>query len=321
MAVSAWFLLRRRHVEFAKRSMTVAASFGLASALSVVVLGDESGYTASVNQKMKIAAIEAMWNTEPAPASFTIFGFPDLADHVTRYEIKVPWVLGLIATRSVDTPVPGINQLVGEAHDRIKDGMIAYRALLAIRQNPHDATPRQVLDAHVSNLGYALLLKRYRPDIENASEDQMEQAASSTIPSVPVLFWSFRIMVALGFWFIALFAVAFWYSAKLQLDRHGWFLKAALFSLPLPWIAAELGWIVAEYGRQPWVIVGVLPTALGVSSTTMGDVTFSLLGFALFYSALLVADLYLLIKYIRLGPDHEPRSPASAGDAATGIHP
>src|SRR5580700_11854826 len=96
LAVSAYFLLRGRHVEFAKRSMTVAASFGLAAALSVVVLGDESGYTAGVNQKMKIAAIEAMWNTEPAPASFTLFGLPDLASHTTRYEVKIPWVLGLI---------------------------------------------------------------------------------------------------------------------------------------------------------------------------------------------------------------------------------
>src|ERR1019366_5999288 len=101
-AISAWYLLKGRHVAIAKRSMTVAASFGLASALSVVVLGDESGYTAGVNQKMKLAAIEAMWNTEPAPASFTLFGLPDLNSHTTRYEVKIPWVMGLIATRSAD---------------------------------------------------------------------------------------------------------------------------------------------------------------------------------------------------------------------------
>jgi len=312
MAVSAYFLLRGRHVEFAKRSMTVAASFGLASALSVVVLGDESGYTAGVNQKMKIAAIEAMWNTEPAPASFTIFGLPDLANHVTHLEVKVPWVLGLIATRSIDTPVPGINDLVGVAQGHIKDGLIAYRTLLAIRIDPHNADLRQLLDAHVGNMGYALLLKRYRPDIENSTEGQIAQAAATTIPDVPVLFWSFRFMVAIGIWFIALFAVAFWYSARLELNRHKWFLKAALFSLPLPWIAAELGWIVAEYGRQPWVIEGVLPTALGVSSTAAGNVAFSLAGFAVFYSALLVADLYLLIKYIRLGPEDISQIPPGA---------
>jgi cytochrome d ubiquinol oxidase subunit I len=118
-----------------------------------------------------------------------------------------------------------------------------------------------------------------------------------------VLYWSFRFMVGIGFFFIALFAVAFWLSARRRLDKHPMFLRACFWSLPLPWIAAELGWIVAEYGRQPWVIEGVLPTALGVSSTSAGNVLFSLGGFVIFYSALLVADLYLLAKYIRLGPD------------------
>ena len=176
--------------------MTVAASFGLASALSVVVLGDKSGYTAGVNQKMKIASIEAMWNTEPAPASFTVFGLPDLATHTTRYEIKVPWMLGLIATRSVDTPVPGINQLVGLAHDRIKDGLVAYDTLVRrSRKNRHDTTLRSILDAHVANLGYALLLKQIRPDIENATEADIQAAAGTPFPtcrccSGPSALWS-----------------------------------------------------------------------------------------------------------------------------------
>ena len=118
--------------------MTVAASFGLASALSVVVLGDESGYTAGENQKMKIAAIEAMWDTEPAPAAFTVFGIPDMAEHTTHYAIKIPWVLGLIATRSIDTVIPGINELVADNAKRIKSGMIAYGALAKIRTDPAD---------------------------------------------------------------------------------------------------------------------------------------------------------------------------------------
>ena len=303
LAISAWYLLKGRHVAFAKRSMTVALSFGLASALSVVVLGDESGYTAGENQKMKIAAIEAMWHTEPAPASFTVFGLPNLKNHTTEFEVKVPWVLGLIATRSIDKPVPGIGELVGEASTRIHDGLIAYRALGAIKQNPKNLAARQTLEAHVSNLGYALLLKKIRPDIENATEAQIQVAANSTIPNVPVLFWSFRIMVGLGFFFIGLFAAGFWLSARQRLDRYRVFLWIAFLSLPLPWIAAELGWIVAEYGRQPWVIVGVMPTALGVSSVSTDAVTFSLLGFFLFYSVLLVVDFFLLQKYIRLGPE------------------
>jgi cytochrome d ubiquinol oxidase subunit I len=295
--------------------MTVAASFGLASALSVVVLGDESGYTAGLNQKMKIAAVEAMWQTEPAPASFTVFGLPDLATHTTKYDVKVPWMLGLIATRSIDTPVLGIHELVGEAHQNIRDGLLAYADLLAIKKKPHDPALRRDLDSHVANLGYALLLKRFRPDIQNATPDQINAAANSTIPNVPVLFWSFRIMVGLGFWFIVLFATAFWLSAKRGFDRHRWFLRAAFFTLPLPWIAAELGWVVAEYGRQPWVIEGVLPTALGVSSTDAGNVLFSLLGFVLFYSVLLVVDFYLLTKYIRLGPEEALSPPPRVAEA------
>ncbi len=316
LAISAWYLLRGRHVAFARRSMTVAASFGLAAALSVVVLGDESGYTAGENQKMKIAAIEAMWETEPAPASFTVFGLPDLASHTTKYEVKVPWVLGLIATRSADKEVPGIHQLVDIAHTRIKDGLIAYTALQQIKADPKNAGLRTTLDAHVDNLGYALLLKRIRPDIENATEDEIAAAANSTIPDVPVLFWSFRFMVAFGFWFILLFATAFWLSAKRQLDRYPLFLRAALFTLPLPWIAAELGWIVAEYGRQPWVIEGVLPTRLGVSATDPGNVLFSLVGFGVFYTLLLVVDLYLLAKYIRLGPDEALSPPPAMAEVA-----
>jgi cytochrome d ubiquinol oxidase subunit I len=306
LAISAWYVLRGRHIEFARRSLTVAASFGLASALSVVVLGDESGYTAGQNQKMKIAAIEAMWQTEPAPASFTVFGLPDLKNHRTAFEVKVPWMLGLIATRSADTPVPGISELVGQAEKNIADGLIAYRALPKVRAHPADPALRAELDAHVANLGYALLLKTIRPDIENATEDDIRRAAAGTIPDVPVLFWSFRLMVGLGFWFIALFAVCFWLSARLTLHKTPLVLRAALYSLPLPWIAAELGWIVAEYGRQPWVIVGVLPTALGVSSIPAANVGFSLTGFALFYTGLLIADFYLLAKTIRQGPQQRP---------------
>ena len=303
LSISALYLLRGKHKELAKRSMTVAAAFGLAASLSVVVLGDESGYTAGQNQKMKIAAVEAMWNTEPAPASFTVFGIPDLKTHTTHFEIKVPYVLGLIATRSADTEVPGINNLVELAKIRIKDGMIAYDALAKLKKDRSNKDLRATLDAHVHNLGYALLLKRFRGDVQNATPAEIDAAAASTVPNVPVLFWSFRFMVGLGFYFIALFALAFYLSAKRRLDANRTFLRFCFYTLPLPWLAAELGWIVAEYGRQPWIIEGVLPTALGVSGTVAGNVLFSLLGFAVFYSSLLIADIYLLVKYIKLGPD------------------
>jgi cytochrome d ubiquinol oxidase subunit I len=290
-------------VELAKRSMTVAASFGLASALSVVVLGDESGYSAGENQKMKLAAIEAMWETESAPAAFTIFGLPDQERRHTSYEVKVPWMLGLIATRSIDTQMPGINELVARAQVRIRSGLLAYDGLQAFKQDRTDGAARAKLERHADDLGYALLLKKVRPDILASSDADIERAAWSTVPPVSPLFWSFRIMVALGFGFIALFGVAFWLACQRQLDRYRAFLWVALASLPLPWIAGELGWFVAEVGRQPWVIEGVLPTFLAVSSISAANVWVTLVGFVAFYSVLLVVDLYLMAKTIKAGPD------------------
>jgi cytochrome d ubiquinol oxidase subunit I len=309
LSVSAWYLLRGRHRAFARRSLTVAASFGLASALSVVVLGDESGYTAGADQKMKIASIEAMWETEPPPASFTVFGIPDRAKETTRYAIRVPWLLGLIATRSLDQPVAGIKELVTDAERRIRNGLVGYRLVEALRADPK-AKLAPGSEKYLHDLGYALLLKRITPDLDHATDAQIHEAALSTVPDVLVLFWSFRIMVGCGFYFILLFALAFYLSARRRLEQR-WFLRAALWSLPLPWLAAELGWIVSEYGRQPWAVDGVLPTFLGASNVPAGNVWFSLAGFVLFYTVLAVIDVYLLVKTIRQGPE-----PAPAGRAA-----
>ncbi len=303
LSISAFYLLRNRHVEIAKRSIAVAASFGLAAALSVVVLGDESGYTASENQKMKLAAMEAMWETEPAPAGFTVFGIPNMDDHTTHAEVKVPWVLGLIATRSLTDQIPGINQLVEESKAKIASGLEAYKALQKLKANKDDPVAQKIFAGNQANLGYGLLLKKFVADMTNVTQADIEKAAKATIPNVPVLFWSFRIMVGLGFYFILLFAWAFYRSTKRDVEKHRGFLRIAFISLPLPWIAIEFGWIVAEYGRQPWAIEGVLPTFLGVSSTSAGQVMFSLAGFVLFYTVLLIVDLYLMRKYIKIGPE------------------
>jgi cytochrome bd ubiquinol oxidase subunit I len=303
LAVSAWYLLHGRNREIAKRSLAVAASFGLACSLSVVVLGDESGYLASENQKMKVAAIEAEWHTEPPPAAFTLFGLPDVPARTTHAAVHVPWLLGLIATRSLDEPVAGIDELVQRARARIVSGIAAHAALVALRADPADPEARARFEAHRADLGYALLLLRYVPDPAAATPQQIDAAAWSTVPDVPVLFWCFRVMVALGLFFVALFATAFYLSARHRFEQSPRFLRVALWSLPLPWIAAELGWIVAEYGRQPWAIDGVLPTFLGASLQPPGNVLASLVGFIVFYSALAAVELYLMVRTIRRGPD------------------
>ena len=303
LAISAYFLLRDRNIELAKRSMTVAVSFGLASALAVVVLGDESGYLANSMQKMKIAAIEGMWQTEPAPAPFTLFGIPDQENHVTRYKIQIPYLIGIIATRSFDQRLLGINDLVAINKTRIKTGMKAYAALSALQKNPDDPAQQALLQRYANTLGYALLLKQFTDNPAKATAVQIDQAAWSTVPGHLIyLFWTFRAMVACGFFFILLFAVGFYLSMVRKLDKP-WFLYIALWSLPLPWIAAESGWFVAEHGRQPWVVEGILPTFLGSSSLMNHDLIISLTGFILFYTVLAVIEIYLMIKYIRLGPD------------------
>jgi cytochrome bd ubiquinol oxidase subunit I len=242
-----------------------------------------------------------MWRTEPAPAAITLFGIPDIAARTTRYAIDVPWVLGLIATRSFDTPVEGIDDLVAEGQKHIRDGLKAYRALLALRQNPNDDAAKATLANGTGDLGYALLLRRHTDNILDATPAQVNDAADDLIPDVPVLFWAFRFMAGLGFYFIALFAGAFYLTSVRRLEKP-WFLRIALWSLPLPWIAAELGWVVAEYGRQPWVVEGILPTFLGASSVPVTTVVASLAGFVLFYSALAITDVALMLRAIRRGP-------------------
>ncbi|ANL44498.1 cytochrome ubiquinol oxidase subunit I [Rhizobium phaseoli] len=314
LGVSAWYVLKGRHIELAKRSMTVAASFGLASALSVVVLGDESGYLATENQKMKLAAIEGMWKTEPAPAAFTAFGFPDQEARETHFAVHIPWVMGLIGTRSLTTEIPGIDKLEQQAETRIRDGIKAYDALMQIRTAPaQDQVAQEVRSSFEDlghDLGYALLLKRYVDDPRQATDAQIAQAARDTIPHVPTLFWSFRIMVGLGMFFILLTATFFWLSARRHLDTYPLLLRIAVLAIPLPWVAIELGWVVAEFGRQPWVIEGVLPTAAAVSSLGASTVLLTIIGFGALYSVLIVIEMSLMIKAIRQGPepDDEPES-------------
>lgn len=303
LSISAYYLLKNKYVDFAKRSMVVAASFGLASALSVVVLGDESGYTLTEHQKMKIAAMEAMWETAPAPAGLTVFGIPDQKAGKTHFEVKIPYLLGIITTRSFDQKVPGINDLVKNTEHNIKEGIKAYKYLQQVRENSSNTNAIKNFDNYSKYLGYALLIKKYRNDVEHATNEEIKKAALDTVPNIAPLFWSFRIMVGLGIFFIVLFTYAFWLSTKRQFQKHPWFLKISLFSLPLPWVAAELGWFVAEHGRQPWTIEGILPTFLSASDISAQNVWISLIGFILFYSVLLVIDIFLMHKYVKLGPD------------------
>ncbi|MCD9028479.1 cytochrome ubiquinol oxidase subunit I [Luteimonas sp. BDR2-5] len=324
MSISALYLLRGKHKDIARRSIAVAASFGLASALSVVVLGDESGYAATEHQKMKLAAIEGMWHTEQAPAPFTVFGLPDQAEQRNRFEVKIPWLMGVIATRSLHTEIPGILDLVERAEHRIRGGQLAYAALELLREDRDNVEARDVFERHWQDLGHGLLLKRYRDDITEATEEEISMAALDTVPRVAPLFWTFRVMAGIGFYLIAFFIVAFWLVTTGRLEQKRWFLWAALWSLPLPWIASECGWFVAEYGRQPWVVEGVLPTFYAASGLALRDILISLAGFVAIYTGLAIVEVKLMINAIRKGPDklappEHDETPAAIDDVAPDI--
>ncbi len=320
LGISALYLLQGRWTGVARRSMVVAAAFGLASALSVVVLGDESGYALTDNQKMKLAAIEAAWHTQPAPAGITVFGLPDFETRTTSYAVEVPWVLGLIATRSLDKQVTGMSELVLLAQERIESGVRAYAAVETLKADPQNAAAREAFARDGRDLGYGLLLKGIVDDPRRATPQQIQQAAWDTVPNVPLMFWSFRTMAGLGFCFIGLFATAFLLCSLRRFDQR-WFLRLAVVAIPLPWIATELGWVLSEVGRQPWAIEGVLPTGLASSTLSRAQLWTTIIGFTLVYGTLALIEIGLIVRTVRRGPFAGHDDPAPDLGALPAIPP
>ncbi|MDO5696332.1 MAG: cytochrome ubiquinol oxidase subunit I, partial [Eubacteriales bacterium] len=218
------------------------------------------------------------------------------------WAIKIPWVMGLLATRSIHEEIPGIKEIVAENAGRITSGKQAVIALERLRQDRDDAAARALFEEHQEDLGFGLLLKKHTENVADADEETILAAARDTVPKVAPMFWAFRIMVAAGFTMLLVFSLAMYASVKGNFSEKRWLLRLALWSLPLPWIACELGWFVAEYGRQPWTIFGVLPTHLSVSTLSIGDLYGSLAGFVGFYTLLLVVEMYLMIRFSRQGP-------------------
>ncbi|EJL3953326.1 cytochrome ubiquinol oxidase subunit I [Vibrio cholerae] len=302
LGISAYYLLKGRDVAFARRSFAIAASFGMASVLSVIVLGDESGYELGEVQRVKLAAIESEWHTEPAPAAFTLFGIPNQEEMRTDYAIKIPFALGIIATRSLDEQVVGLRDLRDEHVERIRTGIYAYDLLERLRAGEKTPENMAAFDEVKHDLGYGLLLKRYTDKVTDATEEQIQAAADDSIPTVWPLFWSFRIMVACGFIMLVVFSAAFIQTCRQKIEQKKWVLKAALFSIPLPWIAVETGWFVAEYGRQPWAVGEILPVNVAASALSAGEIITSMLAILALYTIFLIAEVYLMVKFARKGP-------------------
>lgn len=302
LGISSFFLLKKRDIGFAKRSFAIAACFGLASVLSVILLGDESGRELGEVQRVKLAAIEAEWDTQKAPASFNIISIPNQEKMENNYSIEIPYMLGIIATRSLDTQITGIKDLVIENELRVRNGITAYKMLEKLRSGDKDPAIRHTFDSTKKDLGFGILLHTQVKDINNATEQEIKAAALSTIPDVAPLYYSFRLMVACGFLMLLIIGLGVWTVAHNQIGEKPWLLRMTLYGIPLPWIAVEAGWFVAEYGRQPWAIADILPVAAATSSLTTGDIWFSIIMICGLYTLFLIIEMFLMFKYARLGP-------------------
>lgn len=306
LGISSYYLLKNRDVGFAKRSFAVAAVFGCVMSVNLIVMGDDAGHEMTTVQPTKLAAIEAEWETHPAPAAFNLIAFPSQSKEENLFAIQIPYIMGIITTRSTDTQVKGLKEIMAENEVKIRNGLLAYQSLEKIKAGDTSQEVQQTFDKYKADLGYGYLAQRFTDKdnvkLSDANDVHIQAAVKDSIPNVASLFWAFRIMVGLGFLMLLGFVIALWLTAKNKIGEKRWLHRFFLWSIPFPWIAVECGWFVAEYGRQPWAIQDVLPTSVAHSSLSAGEVLFTLLLICGLYTLFLVAEMFLMFKYARLGP-------------------
>lgn len=304
VAISCWYLLKKRHIQFAKRSIAVACVFGLFSSLFVAYTGDEHAFITARTQPMKLAAMEALWDGQ-SPAGLVAAGLvntdkkPGDEQDPFAFRIEIPGMLSLLAKRDIAGFVPGINDLafgnekeaiVGVA-DKIRRGRVAVASLgdyKAARKTGDTAAAESSLRLFNQNqnyLGYGYL-------------ESIDQA----VPPVALTFYAFRVMVGLGTFFILLFLVFLFLSVKDKLEAQPLLLKLGVLSLFLGYVAQQAGWVVTEVGRQPWAIQDLLPVTVARSNLDSGTVAVTFFMFLFLFTALLIAEIKIMAKQISLGP-------------------
>ncbi len=302
LGVSSYFLLKGRDLDFAKRSFAVAAGFGLVASVMVIFLGDANGVAVYKTQPEKLAAIEAVWKTGPAPAPFNLIAWPNQKQEKNDFAIQIPDVLGWIVTHSSERKIEGIHNIVAHNKVLIERGIRADHALDQLRRGSTNPAVLKAFNQYKADLGYGLLMQRFTDKPWQASAQQVAQAAKDTIPSVGWVFWTFRIMVGLGILMFLTFLIAFIGVLSKRAWQQRWLWRWALYTIPFPFIACLCGWFVAEHGRQPWTIYGILPTTLSSSSVSAMDVALSLIIFILLYTVLFIIEMFLMFKFGRMGP-------------------
>ena len=294
IGISSWYLLKKRETRFALASIRVAACVGIIGTLILMWSGDGSGVHAAKYQPMKLAAAEGLEKGGKAAPFSIVPG------------VEVPGVLSILATHDIDGYVPGIQDLLNgytdhngitypSAGEKIEKGKLALNAFKEYRTlkdtDPEKAAEaRQVLDENVDYFGYGYI-------------EQPEEL----VPNVPLVYWSFRVMVGFGSFLLVLMFVVLWAERKGKMAQMTWLQWVALFSIPLVYMAGQAGWIVAEVGRQPWVIEGLLPTKAAVSSVSVGAVKTTFFLFVAIFTLFLAIEIRIMLKAIKQGPQIESK--------------
>lgn len=292
IGISSWYLLKGRETRFALSSIRVAAIVGVVGTLAVMFSGDSSGVHVAKYQPMKLAAAEGLEEGGTCAPFSIVPG------------VEVPGVLSILATHDIDGYVPGIDNLLDgyttpdgvehpSADEKIERGKMALQAFSDYRElrdsDPQAAAEaRKVLDENIEYFGYGYI---------NSKEE--------LVPPVPLVYWAFRVMVGLGSFLLLLMVVVFWAERRRRLVNMRWLLWVALFSIPLVYFAGQAGWIVAEVGRQPWVIDGLLPVKAAVSSVSVAAVQTTFWLFVAIFTLFLAIELRILVKAVKQGPNIE----------------
>jgi cytochrome d ubiquinol oxidase subunit I len=307
IGISAWYLLKKREILFAKRSIIVAASFGLITSLFLLTSGDESAYQVAQQQPMKLAAMEGLYKGEERAGIIAVGLLKHekvLGDNQEPFSFKleIPNALSFLGYHSLDAFVPGIHDLVygNKTHHiisidaKMQKGKLAVNALSAYKKYKKEGQQekanqaRKTFETYQKYMGYGYLKK-----------------AEDAVPDVALTFYSFHTMVGLGTWFLLLFILVLYFAMINEIAHKKWLLRAALFSLPLGYIAQEAGWIVAEAGRQPWAIQDLLPVGMAASNVASTSVMITFWLFAVLFTGLLIAEIKIMLKQIKIGPEGE----------------
>lgn len=306
--ISSWYLIKKRQTDFAMKSMMVGAIFGLISTLLIAYTGDGSAYNVSKHQPMKLAAMEGLYQGK-TNAGLVAIGILNPAkkaynDSISPFLLKVeiPSLLSLLSQHDVNAFVPGVQNILDGGYqtpdgvalsfqEKHKRGEAAIQSLASYQKA---VTEKDMAAAKI----YKAQLKENYPQFGYGYIDKAE----TMIPHVPTVYYSFHVMVLLGFYFIALFAFLLYMLNTKKLEKSKWLLWVCMWSIPLGYVAAELGWVVAEVGRQPWAIQDVLPLNAAISHISSDSVKITFFLFLILFSALLVAEIRIMLKQIKKGP-------------------